>query len=1184
MRSISPLPRLALVIVFTIFPSLVAASPPIAPTEALAPQGQRTRFTLPPGFEIQLVASEPAIQKPMNMAFDARGRLWVSHSTEYPFPAAEGETARDGITILDGFGPDGLATRATQFADGLNIPIGVLPLGDGREAIVWSIPNIWKLSDTDDDGVADRREVLYGPFDFVDTHGNQNAFRLGLDGWVYACHGFRNASHIRLPGEGDVALTLESGNTYRFRTDGSAIEQVSWGQVNPFGACFDPRADLFTADCHSKPITMILRGGCYESFGKPHDGLGFAPVTTSNDHGSTAIAGIAYYDADQFPAEFRDCFYVGNVVTNRVHRDRPVWRGSSPWVDRPDDFVTCDDWWFRPVDIRLGPDGALYIADFYNCIIGHYEVDLNHPRRDRHRGRIWRVIWQGDDRQEPPEAPAVNLSTLSFDQLADRLGDRNLVVRTAATHEFCRRFGPSDVPALLSRISNRTPSSQAADPRAARAQAHSVWIALRTGTLDRSMAERFVREDPIVRVHLSRALAEMTEWDSWQTEIILGLLGDDDPFVRRAAVEALGRHSDLGNIQPLLHVWASADLEDLQLIHAARIALRNQLRDATDLSRLSGIKLSEIESQCIAEIALAVPSEAAAWFAFEYVREHAVPPDVLDRCMAHAARHVGPQRLDEVAAFAETRFASHLPRQVSLLQSLLDGLNQRGSKLQADSSLGRWASALATRLLDPQQRPPAAWLQRPLDNSAAAGEPSPWGVRPRACADGQTALVFDSIVGGEALTGILRSAPFEIPKQLSFWMCGHNGHPGTNPPPANHIRLRRVDSGEVVARDVPPRNDTARKFTWDLTRWAGQQGLIEIVDANTDTAYAWIGVGRFDPPVVTQPAEGFSRESNQLELALHVATQLRMDTALPHVMSLLEDRENPPAVRVSAAAAAIALNREQAIDACRKMVRDPAEPAALRIVAAQLLTSDMSDETRAALVAGLLGATSDVEFALAHALCSHAGGAEDLLRSIADGKATARLLQDEPLRQRLAALNLPGLEQRISSLTAGLPPLDEAVGRLIAQRAQAFRQAKASRETGQAVFKKNCSACHRIGDEGGRVGPQLDGIGTRGAERLLEDILDPNRHVDAAFRAMIVLTASGRVVTGLRLREEGRIIVLADQEGKEIRINNDDDIEESRLSNQSPMPANFAEKLPESDLYDLIEFLLNQREAPPRPT
>ncbi len=104
----------------------------VAPTEARTPDEERKAFHLPPGFEAQLVAEEPAINKPMNLAFDDRGRLWVTTTVEYPYPAKEGTKPRDRVVVLDDFAPDGKARKVTTFADGLNIPIGVLPLGRRR--------------------------------------------------------------------------------------------------------------------------------------------------------------------------------------------------------------------------------------------------------------------------------------------------------------------------------------------------------------------------------------------------------------------------------------------------------------------------------------------------------------------------------------------------------------------------------------------------------------------------------------------------------------------------------------------------------------------------------------------------------------------------------------------------------------------------------------------------------------------------------------------------------------------------------------------------------------------------------------------------------------------------------------------------------------------------------------------
>src|SRR5262245_40040691 len=189
------------------YASHVAKTPPRSPEE------ERKLFRLPPGFEVQLVACEPEIHKPLNLAFDARGRLWVTDTVEYPYPAPPDRKPRDCVRILDDFGPDGRARKVTTFADGLNIPIGLMPIRDG--VILHSIPNIYRLRDTDGDGKADTRELLYGSVGYRDTHGMTSAFTRGFDGWLYACHGYANQSEIKA--RNGSAVRLQSGNTYRMR-------------------------------------------------------------------------------------------------------------------------------------------------------------------------------------------------------------------------------------------------------------------------------------------------------------------------------------------------------------------------------------------------------------------------------------------------------------------------------------------------------------------------------------------------------------------------------------------------------------------------------------------------------------------------------------------------------------------------------------------------------------------------------------------------------------------------------------------------------------------------------------------------------------------------------------------------------------------------------------------------------
>ena len=185
-------------------------------TEPVSPEDEQKTFAVPEGFHVELVAAEPDVAKPMNLAFDAKGRLWVSSSLEYPFAAEAEAVPRDTIRVMEDKNGDGKADVVTVFADNLNIPIGLIPYGDG--VICFSIPNIWFLHDTDGDGKCDEREILYGPFDTTrDTHGMCNAFRRGDDGWIYACHGFNNRSDVA--GKDGHRVQMSSGNTFRFRPD-----------------------------------------------------------------------------------------------------------------------------------------------------------------------------------------------------------------------------------------------------------------------------------------------------------------------------------------------------------------------------------------------------------------------------------------------------------------------------------------------------------------------------------------------------------------------------------------------------------------------------------------------------------------------------------------------------------------------------------------------------------------------------------------------------------------------------------------------------------------------------------------------------------------------------------------------------------------------------------------------------
>jgi putative heme-binding domain-containing protein len=986
----------------------------IATTPPRTPDEERKLFHLPPGFEAQLVAAEPDIHKPLNLAFDAHGRLWVTDTVEYPFPAPPDKKPRDTVKVLEDFGPDGRARKITTFGDGLNIPIGVLPLpaATPQDALVFNIPDIWRLRDTMGNGKADQREVLIGAVGRKDTHGMTNAFTLWLDGWVYACHGFANESTIK--GRDGQSIVMQSGNTYRFRPDGSHVEQFTHGQVNPFGLCFDPWGYLYSADCHSRPLYQLIRGAYYPSFGKPHDGLGFGPEMVGHDHGSTAIAGILWYSADQFPAAYHGSMFVGNVVTNRINHDRIEWHGSSPKGIEQPDFLASDDPWFRPVDMKIGPDGAIYVADFYNRIIGHYEVPLNHPGRDRERGRIWRIAYRGDHKGTP--APRRDWTRATPTELARDLAHPNLTVRVLATQQLMLR-GNDGVNAVREALRGRRDSPTPSQ------WAHGLWVLERAGKLGATLGAAARHDDPLVRVHLQRILAERKTWSGDERKLALAALHDDSPHVRRAAVEALGRHPDAANVQPLLELRHAVPADDGHLLHTVRIALRDQLVPAETWSKLAIEKWDEKDARAVADVALGVPTAEGAEYLLRHLRLYTENRDRLREMVHHIARRGSPAAVMSLFDFVRGHHPEDLGLAAELLRAFDHGTQERGGRLEP--AVQAWGKELIGRLLD-----------------AKASELNQAGIE---------------------LAGSLRLT--EMAERLAAVAASSSAAEGS----------RRAAIDTLLA-----------------------------LDANRNAA----AVGR--------------------------------------------------------------------------VLADAAAPLAIREHAATKLAQANQPSTRAELLQVLPAAPARLQNTIAAALAGSREGAEKLLEAVAGGKASARLLQEPGVAVRLEQTKLPNLKEQLAKLTAGLPRADQRIGELIDRRRTAFLAAKADAVAGKQVFTKHCAACHQIGGEGARIGPQLDGIGIRGLDRLLEDILDPNRNVDQAFRLTTLELKKGQVVSGLLLKEEGAILVLADAQGKEMRVPKDA-VAERSTSQMSPMPADLADKIPQAEFDHLLAYLLAQRPKPDKP-
>ena len=431
--------------------------PPLSPQEAIA------KMTVPPGFRVELVAAEPDLVNPVAMTFDDRGRVWVTESLEYPrLDAGEG---RDRIKILEDTDDDGRADKFTIFAEGLNIPSGIA-VGYGG---VWvaNSPDILFMQDTDGDGRADRREVVITGFGRDDTHELPNSLTWGPDGWVYGLNGVFNPSRVVHQGkthEFTCALWRLHPRTREF-------ELFAEGTSNPWGIAWDPEGSAFVSACVIDHLWHLTETGYYHRQGGP-----YPPHTwkiesiVGHGHQKAAYCGIHYFDSDAYPPQYRDRLYMGNIHGAAINVDRLERRGSTYVGQLEPDFLSANDAWFMPIVQKTGPDGCLYVLDWYDRYHCYQDARRDPEGIDRLKGRLYRIRY-GDS----PRAGKFDLATESDEQLVARLASPNVYFRDAAQRVLGERQSEAARP-LLERL--------VLDESAAhKTRMHALWALLGMGHL-----------------------------------------------------------------------------------------------------------------------------------------------------------------------------------------------------------------------------------------------------------------------------------------------------------------------------------------------------------------------------------------------------------------------------------------------------------------------------------------------------------------------------------------------------------------------------------------------------------------------------------------------------------------------------------------------------------------------------
>ncbi len=506
----------------------------MASTPALPAAEAQKRFTVPAGFEVRLFAAEPQIVNPVAMTWDERGRLWVVELYQYPKKAPPGEKGKDRIKILEDTDNDGRADKVTMFADGLNLATGIARYRGG--VLVGQAPDLLYLEDTNGDDIADKRTVMLTGFGLQDTHELLNGFSWGPDGWLYMTHGVFTQSKVTHPDGGEeVAMNAALA---RYQPEQKKFEVFADGTSNAWGVDFDRAGNAFVSACVIDHLFHLSPGGVYvRQAGSPGDPYAYdlLPSIVEHKHFRAAYAGVQIYQGDQYPPDYRGMIVMGNIHGNSLNRDRLIPAGATFRAEPEADFLKSSDPWFRPVTEQVGPDGNLWIADWYDKYPCYQNARADPEGVDRTYGRIWRVVHGGTPRGTR-RAGQKDLARLTTSELVVTLADANVWHRRVAQRLLSERKDASARQPLLALVTGgNTLESRLA----------ALWALHGSGLLDDGTLDKLASDvEPAVRTWTARFSEQIPRLEK--------LASDADPTVRAGVAVALRRMTGLSTDAALI--------------------------------------------------------------------------------------------------------------------------------------------------------------------------------------------------------------------------------------------------------------------------------------------------------------------------------------------------------------------------------------------------------------------------------------------------------------------------------------------------------------------------------------------------------------------------------------------------------------------------------------------------------
>lgn len=490
------------------------------------PAAEMQAMTVADQAALNLYAADPDFCKPIQINFDSKGKLWVASSEVYP-QIEPGQVANDKIVVLEDTDGDGVVDKSTVFVDGLLIPTGVVPDEKGG-AYVANSTELLHFSDTDGDGVADERKVVFSGFGTEDTHHLIHTLRWGPDGCLYFNQSIYIHSHVETA---HGTRHLDGGGIWRYRPETGELSVMSRGFVNAWGHIFDAHGESFATDgAYFEGINYVFPDSIFvTSPGAPRWLSGLNP-------GSPKHCGLEIISGNHFPESWSGDLVTSDFRGHRVCRFTVRPAGTSYVSHQQPELLTSKHIAFRPIDARMGPDGALYVADWYNPIIQHGEVDFRDERRDRVHGRIWRVHFPGSPLDTLPDFAAC-----STPQLIGLLEDRSFSVRQFARQHLWPRA--LEAPAeMMQQLADWRDLASDADTRTARALEHQ-WMGEVVGQFAEDSFQLVAQADPTLssRPSLRSGVRAGSLDKPVVVDAVKAAAQGTDPALRLEAVVALGQ-------------------------------------------------------------------------------------------------------------------------------------------------------------------------------------------------------------------------------------------------------------------------------------------------------------------------------------------------------------------------------------------------------------------------------------------------------------------------------------------------------------------------------------------------------------------------------------------------------------------------------------------------------------------